>query len=265
MKATWLLFTICVLSAALDAATTTSIPAGTVVPVTLSSPLDASHSRPGQTVQAKVVQDVPLYNGSKIQAGSTVVGEILSAAPAQNSQPASIVFRFDRIVSRKGKQVVPLSAHLRALASPEEVRQAECPTNEAEVEKQHFNLTTVQIGGNDVVYRGGGPVSDGQENVGIPIEGGAASLGVLSHVSAYPGKPCRGPVAGNDTPQALWLFSHDACGVYGYDFTIVRTPQNDREGKIVLESGRGNLKLARGSALLLRVDADGAGGNLSRR
>ncbi|MGC2211413.1 MAG: hypothetical protein WA532_15010 [Candidatus Korobacteraceae bacterium] len=248
MKAVLLGLGVCALSSVMAGASMT-IPAGTVVPVRLSAALNARHCQPGQTVKATVAQDVPLYNGGTIRAGSAVLGEVVSATPAENSQPASIVFRFDRIVSY-GEEV-PLSAHLRVLASPDEVQAAEVSYN-PNVEKEHFDLTTAQIGGDDVVYRGGGPVADGTEIVGKPIEGSSADLGVLSHVAAYPGEPCHGPLAGNDHPRALWLFSHDACGVYGYDFT---------EGRIVLESEHGNMRVDRGSALLLRVNAVGGEGS----
>jgi hypothetical protein len=267
-KAGILLFSTCVISVAMAEPIPTTIPAGTIIPIRLSHPLDAKRAQPGQIVQAKVAQNVPLYNGSKIKAGTELLGEVLSATPAQDSQPASIALRFDKLVSRKHKkesETLPLSADLRALASPEQVEQAEIPINEIEVEKQHFNLTTVQIGGDDIVYRGGGPVVSGREKVGKPIEGGSADLGVLSHLASSPGTPCRGPVAGNDHPQALWLFSHDACGVFGYHFTIARSPQNDAAGKIVLESHKGDLRIEQGSAMLLRVNSTAPADNLTQR
>ena len=42
----------------------TNIPVGTIIPVVLNSSLAAKKSRPGQTVSARVAQDVPLYNGA---------------------------------------------------------------------------------------------------------------------------------------------------------------------------------------------------------
>lgn len=228
----------------------TNIPVGTVIPVRLSSALDAKHCKPGDKATAKVAQDVPLYNGAKIKAGSRVLGEVLAITPPQNSQPGTIELRFNQI--DVAGQMLPLSTDLRAIASPDEVRSAQEPT--AGTDRGSMALwdwTTVQIGG-DVVYRGGGPVASGVETVGTPVYG--EPWGVLARVSSSPGSPCRGPIAGDDKPQALWVFSHDACGVYGYDFTIADAGRTTN--KIVLESRNGDLRIQRGTAMLLRVNGD---------
>ncbi len=227
------------------------VPVGTVIPVTLSSSIDAKNSRPGQMVTAKIAQNVPLYSGDNIKAGTRVEGEILAVTPTENSQPATIALRFDKIDI--AGQVTPLSTALRAIASPDEVRSAQEPT--AGTDRGSIALwdwTTTQIGG-DVVYRGGGPVASGLESVGTPVYG-EASWGVLDRISSSPGDPCRGPIAGNNNPQALWVFSHDACGVYGYNFTIAHAGRTT--GKIVLVSRNGDLDIQRGSAMLLRVTGD---------
>ena len=202
-------------------------------------------------VTAKVAQDVPLYNGAKIKAGTRVIGEVLAATPASNPQPATIALRFDRIDF--SGQATPIVTNLRALASPMEVDAAQQATSgEDRGSMPPWSETTVQIGG-DVVYRGGGPVARGVETVGTPVYGGA--WGVLSQVSSSPGESCRGPIAGNDNPQALWVFSHDACGVYGYDIAITHAGRTNPEGRIVLQSRNGDLDIRSGSALLLRVNA----------
>jgi len=227
-----------------------SIPVGTIIPVTLNSSLNAKNSRTGQMVTAKVAQDVPLYSGEKIKAGTRVVGEVLAVTPPENSQPATIALRFDRIDI--AGQTVPIATDLRALASPMEVDAAQQATSgEDRGSMPPWSQTTVQIGG-DVVYRGGGPVARGVETVGTPVYGGA--WGVLSQVSSSPGEPCRGPIAGNDHPQALWVFSHDACGVYGYDIAITHAGRTNPEGRIVLQSSTGDFDIRSGSALLLRVN-----------
>jgi hypothetical protein len=65
-------------------------------------------------------------------------------------------------------------------------------------------------------------------------------------------RPCRGRIAGNENPQALWVLSHDACVVYGLNFTIAHAGRPT--GKIVLESSKGDLAISKGSAMLLLVN-----------
>ena len=108
--------------------------------------------------------------------------------------------------------MMPISTDLRAIASHDEVRSAQEPTAGTDRGSiAQWDWTTTQIGG-DVVYRGGGPVASGVETVGTPVYG-EASWGVLAHISSSPGKPCRGPIAGNDNPQALGYFhtTHVEC------------------------------------------------------
>lgn len=74
--------------------------------------------------------------------------------------------------------------------------------------------------------------------------------GVLVHVKANPEMGCRGPV-GEDAPQALWVFSADACGVYGLrGVTIVRFPGH-HPGEFTLHFKKKDMKLSSGSVLLL--------------
>jgi hypothetical protein len=244
MKTILLLLGVFALSATLVAQT--NVPVGTVIPVRLNSAIDVRRSQPGQMLTAKVAQDVPLYNGAKIKAGSRVLGEVLAVTPAENSQPATIALRFNRI--EMAGQTTPLLTDLRALASPGDVASAQEDTLGSENGLLVWDETTVQIGG-DVVYREGGPVARGLETVGTPVNGG-----VLARVASSPGDPCRGATGGNDNPQALWVFSHDACGVYGYEAVITHAGRTNPEGRIVLASTNGNLKLRSGSAMLLRVN-----------
>jgi len=108
--------------------------------------------------------------------------------------------------------------------------------------------TTQQIGGGDV-YRGGGPVASGEAVLGQPTP-----CEILAVPRTRFGEPCRGAVDGNTQPQAMWLFSADACGVYGYsNIRIADAGRFDPAGNIALAADRGRLKLADGSAPPLRV------------
>jgi hypothetical protein len=251
MRRILMLFSLLALSAVLAAQT--KIPSGTIIPVTLRSTLDANHSKPGQMIRAQVAQDVPLYNGTTIRAGTRVLGEILAVTPPGNSQPATIALRFNQIDI--AGQMTPISTDLRAIASPLEVSDAQTSTSGDERGSDPpWSQTVTQIGGDssrDVVYREPGFVEAGSQKVGKSVYAG--TWGVLDNVASSPGTKCRGPIDGNDNPQALWVFSHDACGVYGYDAVITHAGRANPEGRIVLTSTHGDLKLRSGSGLLLRV------------
>lgn len=52
----------------------------------------------------------------------------------------------------------------------------------------------------------------------------------------------------------MWLFSVDACGLYGFaNIQIDDYGRSNRRGTITLSSRDGKLKLGSGTAILLRV------------
>jgi hypothetical protein len=110
-------------------------------------------------------------------------------------------------------------------------------------------VTTDLIGG-DVKYGVDGPVTDSASQT----LGKGTSNGVLVHVRARPGSPCRGDSGDAGRLQALWVFSSDACGVYGMDrVKIEHAGRTAPAGEIVLSSDVGDVNVRSGSGLLLRV------------
>jgi hypothetical protein len=87
---------------------------------------------------------------------------------------------------------------------------------------------------------------------GLDIVGQPTPYGALGRLDSNP--PCRAAVAGNDKPQALWLFSTSACGLYGYDnLAIDHFGRTEPTGTIELSAKSGKLNIRSGSGLLLRV------------
>jgi hypothetical protein len=109
--------------------------------------------------------------------------------------------------------------------------------------------TTVLIGG-DIRYGDGAKVRTASKQVvGKGVRGG-----VLVHVRASPESGCEGPVDGDDHPQALWVFSSGACGLY--DLKGVKIAHNGRSdplGEITLSFDKESKKLESGTGMLLRV------------
>ena len=221
-----------------------AVPAGTLIPVTMSGGLRSDRAHAGQPIRAKVMQDVP---GSPVRRGNEVLGRVVQVQTTANRR-AELRLSFDAV--RIHRQTIPLKTSLRALASFVAVGQAQVPEEGASRGITPEVATTEQIGG-EQVYRAGGTVNRGDEVVGRPT-----AYGVLGLPRASIGQPCRGVVDANTRPQAFWLFSTDACGVYGLsDLRIEQAGRTDPKGEIVLASDAGKVELKSGTALLLRAQS----------
>jgi hypothetical protein len=230
-----------------------SIPHGTILPVRLNPAISSAKCRPGQEITGRIMQDVPLSPGMRIREGSKVTGHVVDATPATKGGSARISLQFDKLVSLH--QTISITTNLRAIAGFMRVVEAQTPLMGAGESEVFGWLTTVQVGG-DVVYGEGGPVTTGDgsnQTVGNAVHGG-----VLSRVRAKVGTKCRGAIDGNDSFQALWVFSSDACGTYRLDhINIAHAGRTDPVGVIILTSDRGELEIPRGAGMLLRINASG--------
>jgi hypothetical protein len=225
----------------------TDVPRGTILPVRLNTSLNSAHLKPNQPITARVMQNVPLPTGAKIPDGSRVVGHIIAVTRPSDSD-AQVTVQFDTLIAN-GRHTSIITS-LRAMAGPLAVEDAQLPDTGPDHGTPEYIWTTNQIGG-DVVYRGNGTVTDGLRDVGQPT-----TRGVLVRISAEPGSKCRGEVDGSDRLQALWLFSGDACGLYGLPhLSIVHAGRTDPLGQIMLASSQGKINVRAGSGLLLRVHA----------
>jgi hypothetical protein len=219
-----------------------ALPVGTLIPVSLSTALNTDKRHPGDPIHAEVMQDIP---GTSVKRRAHVVGHVVSVSRGSNGN-ARLEFRIDTIKMRR--QSIPMATALRALASFLEVQEAQVPEEGASRGITPEVATTTQIGG-DQVYRGGGPVAVHGEVVGKPTP-----WGVVAVPRVHPGMPCRGQFGGHTGLQAFWLFSTDACGVYGLsDVLIEHAGRTAPTGTIVLVSTKGKLNIGTGAALLLRV------------
>ncbi len=228
------------------------IPPGTLLPVALSSTIDSARAKAGDRVSAELAQEVTLPSGRRIARGTHLYGGITYVST--NAQGlARIRVGFDRLLV--GKQDIPLSTSLRALASMLEVSEAQLPTNDVDdYGSSYADWNTRQVGG-QAVYRGNGTLeSSGQ------VVGRATWVGQVYAVPrANPRSPCAEDGTVPHTEQSLWVFSSDACGVYGVrGLKIEHAGRTDPVGSITL-TAPGRVYIRGGSGWLLTVLSYGIG------
>lgn len=224
-----------------------SIPVGTILPVSLHKNLSADEVLAGQEIEGEIMQDVPLQGRDKIHANSHVTGTIVSIAQAAGGAGTQVSLRFNKIDNHG--EMISMVTSLRAIASYQAVSAAQAPLNSSNSGTPAGWADTVLIGG-DVRYGDGGEVVNRQkQKVGKGVGGG-----VLVHVSARPGSGCDGPINGDDSLQALWVFSSDACGVYGLPgVEITHNGKTAPFGVITLRFEGSETKLDGLTGMLLRV------------
>jgi len=216
-----------------------SLPPGTVLPIMLSSTLNAKSDKPGQKIEGRLMQEVQLLSGTVIKKGSRVTGQVISV-----QRPARIILQFNEL--RDDDQTIPLNVSLRALASSQSVFQAGLPVDASPWESSQ-GWVTKQVGG-DYVFRGRGYVASDEGKIGR-----WTGTGVWAKLS--PGGDCPDSDI-NGLEQSLWVFSASACGAYGFDkdLTIASAGRTAPLGQITLQSSKG-LVVRGGSGWLLVVNA----------
>jgi len=222
---------------------TQGIPVGTALPVALNATLDAKKDKPGEKIEARLMQDVRLPAGEKIKAGARVKGHIVavSKTPGGGSR---MVLMFDQLTAEG--RTIPLVLSVRAIASSNSAFQAQVPIN-AVTDAESSNQWVMQQVGGEVVNRRLGLVGSDYGVVGRYDDG--APWGKLT--AAVDGD-CSA-TDGNGIEQALWVFSTSACGLYGLEeMKLVQDGRSDPLGQIVLESTK-NLRIGSGSGWFLLV------------
>ena len=218
-------------------------PPGTVIPVALSSDLNATKDKSEKKVEGKVMQDVPLPSGKKIRKGSRIAGHVVNVSHGPSG--SRVVLKFDAI--RNEGQTIHLTAALLALASVTSVGNSQSPISLNTDITPKDQWVTKQIGG-DTVSRGVGKVASHDGIVGTWLEGSS----VLARLTPDSDAGCpSGP--GYDRDQAVWVFSSGACGVYGLkNITVVASGRLPPFGEIALAS-KDNIEIRSGSGWLLIV------------
>src|SRR5271157_5008020 len=223
------------------------IPAGTLLPAMLDDTFDSEKSKPGEAISAKLRQDVPLPGGGNIKRESKVLGHVVAVTPASDGNPYQITVQFAQI--EVNKRPVNISVGLRAYATMELVAQSRQPANaNSGLGTSVWDLNLSQVGG-QIAYTGQKIVKGNGQVVGRIPQPGA----VLAVPMANPEFGCAGPGA-NQSEQAFWVFSTNACGIYGNDdMTLVSGIGGTNSGQIAFKSPK-KITVRGGSGWLLQVN-----------
>ena len=225
---------------------TLKIPVGTVLPVSLEHNLSSRDSVKGEAIEGRIMQDVPLPGKEKISAGSKIFGTIVDVVSGDHG--ASIVFRFSSVESHH--TTTPVVLALRVMAPFEDVQAAQTPYQDSSPGSVNSWATTLQIGG-DVRYGDGGKVTNSHNR---KVGKATQNSGVLALLQDSPGSPCAGWPSATEGPQAVWVFSTDACGLFDLkNMRLAHAGNKDPLGQITLRKSEGEIKIMKSSAMLLRV------------
>jgi hypothetical protein len=227
--------------------TSSQLPVGLILPARLNDTLKVKDLQKSAILELRVMQDISLPDRGKIPMKSLVRGSVVSAAKDSDGPGVTISLAFTQVVNKD--ENFSIATRLRAIASYLAVRDAQTALNGIDTGSPAGWSNTVQIGG-DIRYGDGGPVRNRhKQTVGKGVLGG-----VLVHVSANPTLGCDGPIKGEDYLQALWVFSSDACGVYGMkEVKLSQSGNSDPVGTFTLHFEKDDVKLDAGTAFLFQV------------
>jgi len=227
--------------------TSSQLPVGLILAARLKDTLKLKDLQTGSIVEMQVMQDTPLPDRDKIPMNALVRGSVVGATRESDGPGVNISFAFTQVADKD--QNFSIATSLRAVASYLAVRNAQTPLNGIDTGSPPGWANTVQVGG-DIRYGDGGPVRNRhKQKVGKGVLGG-----VLVHISANPSLGCDGPIKGEDYLQALWVFSSDACGVYGMkEVRLSHSGNSDPVGEFTLHFEKDDMRLEAGTAFLFEV------------
>jgi hypothetical protein len=233
------------------AATGTTVPSSTALPVRFVHSVDARKANPGDQVVAKLLQTVVSLDGLRVPKGALVIGHVVDAQPFHlNREPyaeqkASVLsIHFDHIVN--GDVSTPVNLSVRALANSIESYEAAYPHRLDETD----GLGTMDLIGGDEFSPLDKTIrdSDGQM-IGFNRKNGVFARLIASDDTNRVGSPgCNA----TDSEQSMAIFSPSACGTYGFEGVSMRRTGRRGSGMFTLESHEHSVKLNAGSTALLQ-------------
>lgn len=201
---------------------------GSVIPVQLTSAVDAKKAKTGEQVTAKVTQDLKASNGMMLLPKDTeIVGHITEAQPKNKQDKESQVgIVFDHAVTQNGNISYPLS--IQAVISPEVFQNPNNGGNAAAPQAPSSSASSQTPGG------GGRGMGGGQAAPSNEPPGGSAP---------------QTPSSESGPPK----ITGQTQGVLGYSHMKLETPTSAAQPSVI-SSEKNNVKLQNGTLMLLKVN-----------
>lgn len=208
---------------------------GSVIPVQLTSTLDAKKAKTGEQVTAKVTRDLKSSDGMMLMPKDTEIVGHITEAQAKNKQDkqSQVGIVFDHAVMKDGNVSYPMS--IQAVISPQVFQN--------------------QNSGNNGASAAPSPSQSGQMPSGqMP---GGSSRGSMGGGQSEParGTPSGGTsggsqASGGNAPPAITGHTQ---GMVGFSHMKLESPANPTAPSVIT-SEKSNVKLENGTLMLLRVN-----------
>lgn len=206
---------------------------GSVIPVKLTTTVDARKAKTGEEITARVTQDLKASNGTTVMPKDTEIVGHITAAQARNKQEkeSQVGIVFDHAVVNRASVSYPLS--IQAVISP-----------------QIFQ--NPNSGNNGNASAAPNP-SSSMPSPGQMPGGSARGMGGGQATPPNPPAADAGPSSGaGNTPSAPTITEHTQ-GVVGFSHMNLQTPSNPTQPSVI-SSEKNNVKLENGTLMLLRVN-----------
>jgi hypothetical protein len=212
---------------------------GSVIPVRLTKTIDAKKAKSGDEVDARVTQDMKTTSGQVLVPKDTmVVGHITEAQPRSKEQPESQVgIAFDHMKSG-GDLSVPMSIQA-VIGTP--------PLNPGNAGNGD---NTGGSAPSPAAMPSGGGAAPGNTSERSPGMGGAPPSATPNAPTTAGQYPTAAPSSSASAPPPITASTQ---GVVGISNLKLSATANSPQGSVV-SSEKGNVKLANGTMMLLRVN-----------
>lgn len=203
---------------------------GSVIPVQLQKTVDAKKAKSGDEVVATVTQDMKTNSGDVLVPKDTkILGHVTTAqARSKEQKESELAIAFDHAVVKGGQMPLPMS--IQAVIAPPSSNPA---------------------GGGGGSDEGNAPPQTGSS--GSPMAGRTPTGGTSQAAQPKNYPPGEGSSESQPQTSARPPITGNTQGVIGMpDVKLETTAQNTTQGSVMI-SARNNVKIEKGTMLLLRV------------